>query len=151
MLQPFPGTVDFGRWEKNMQEDDRQIAGVPLTRYWLIPGNQRPKIYSPHPVMSAEEICRRTQLVWDKFYSLKLIWQRAGCVKSWKARAAFLLISKLYRQMYANTGISTDSARVARSARWARWLARPCRRLFAAAPMPHLEVPPARAELGHIA
>ena len=151
MLQPFPGTVDFGRWEKNMQEDDRQIAGVPLTRYWLIPGNQRPKIYSPHPVMSAEEICRRTQLVWDKFYSLKLIWQRAGCVKSWKARAAFLLISKLYRQMYANTGISTDSARVARSARWARWLARPCRRLFAAAPMPQLEVPPARVELGHIA
>ena len=151
MLQPFPGTVDFGRWEKNMQKDDRQIAGVPLTRYWLIPGNQRPKIYSPHPVMSAEEICRRTQLVWDKFYSLKLIWQRAGCVKSWKARAAFLLISKLYRQMYANTGISTDSARVARSARWARWLARPCRRLFAAAPMPQLEVPPARVELGHIA
>src|SRR5256886_495074 len=151
MLQPFPGTVDFGRWEKNMQEDDRQIAGVPLTRYWLIPGNQRPKIYSPHPVMSAEEICRRTQLVWDRFYSLKLIWQRAGCVKSWKARAAFLLISKLYRQMYANTGISTDSARVARSARWARWLARPCRRLFAAAPMPQLEVPRARVELGHIA
>jgi hypothetical protein len=30
---------------------------------------------------------------------------------------------------------------VARSARVARWMARPCRRLFAARPMPQLEVP----------
>ena len=29
-----------------------------------------------------------------------------------RARLAFVLISKLYRQMYANTGIATDSARV---------------------------------------
>jgi hypothetical protein len=36
-----------------------------------------------------------------------------SCV-SLKARIAFLLISKLYRQMYANTGIATDSARVNR-------------------------------------
>ncbi len=43
--------------------------------------------------------------------------------------------------MYADTGIATDSARVAWSARWARWLAKPCRRLFAARPMPELEVP----------
>jgi hypothetical protein len=54
---------------------------------------------------------------------------------------AFVLISKLYRQMYANTGIATDSARVARSARRARWLARVVRRLFIAAPMPDLEEP----------
>jgi hypothetical protein len=43
--------------------------------------------------------------------------------------------------MYANTGIATDSARVNRSARWARVIARPCRRLFAAKPMPHLAIP----------
>ena len=52
-----------------------------------------------------------------------------------------MLISKLYRQMYANTGIATDSARVNRSARWARLIAKPCRRLFAAQPMPDLQVP----------
>ena len=40
-----------------------------------------------------------------------------------RARLAFVLISKLYRQMYANTGIATDSARTARSAKWARMLA----------------------------
>jgi hypothetical protein len=43
--------------------------------------------------------------------------------------------------MYANTGIATDSARVNRSATWARWIAKPCRRLFQAPPMPELEVP----------
>jgi hypothetical protein len=51
------------------------------------------------------------------------------------------LISKIYRQMYADTGIATDSARIARSTRWARWLAKPCRALFSARPMPGLQVP----------
>ncbi len=55
-----------------------------------------------------------------------------------RARLAFVLISKIYRQMYADTGIATDSARVSRSAQWARWLAKPCQRLFAASPMPDL-------------
>jgi hypothetical protein len=54
---------------------------------------------------------------------------------------AFVLVSRLYRQMYANTGIATDSARVARSARLARGLARLCRRFFAGRPMPHLQAP----------
>ena len=51
------------------------------------------------------------------------------------------MMSKLYRQMYANTGIATDSARVTRSANWARLLARPARKLFVASPMPDLQVP----------
>jgi hypothetical protein len=93
--------------------------------------------------MSAEEIRQRTQSVWDTFYSLKYIWTRSGFIKSMRARLAFVLISKIYRQMYADTGIATDSARVSRSARWARWLAKPCQRLFAAPPMPHLKLPEA--------
>jgi hypothetical protein len=43
--------------------------------------------------------------------------------------------------MYANTGIATDSARVNRSAQWARLMAIPCRRLFAGRPLPDLEMP----------
>ena len=43
--------------------------------------------------------------------------------------------------MYADTGIATNSARVTWSGRWARWLAKPCRRLFAGSPMPELQVP----------
>jgi radical SAM superfamily enzyme YgiQ (UPF0313 family) len=141
MLTPFPGTVDFAAWEKSMEQDTTRIAGVPLTRHWLIPQELRPKVYTPHPVMEADEIRQRTQAVWDEFYSLPKIWQRSSCVSSLKARLAFVLISKLYRQMYANTGIATDSARVNRSARWARVIAAPCRRLFAAPPMPDLQVP----------
>ncbi len=54
-------------------------------------------------------------------------------------------MSKLYRQMYANTGITTDSGRMARSVRWSRWLAAPLQRLFAGTPMPDLKVPAAEA------
>jgi radical SAM superfamily enzyme YgiQ (UPF0313 family) len=143
MLTPYPGTVDFMRWEKNMEASPVQIAGIPITRRWLIPRALRPKVYWPHPTMSAEEIRRRTQSVWDSFYSLESIWARSRFIKSLRARLAFVLISKIYRQMYADTGIATDSARVSRSARWARWLAKPCQRLFAARPMPHLNVPEA--------
>ena len=94
-----------------------------------------------HPVMDADQIRRRTQGVWDRFYSFRSIWNRSRAVRSLKARLAFVLISKIYRQMYANTGIATDSARVNRSAQWARWMAIPCRRLFAGRPMPDLQVP----------
>ena len=141
MLTPFPGTLDFVAWEKTMANDTTKIAGVPITRHWLIPQANRPKVYTPHPVMSADEIRQRTQGVWDQFYSLPNVWERSKCVKSLKSRLAFVLISKLYRQMYANTGIATDSARVSRSAQWARLIAKPCRRLFTAKPMPDLQVP----------
>jgi radical SAM superfamily enzyme YgiQ (UPF0313 family) len=142
MLTPFPGTIDFAKWEREATANE--IDGVPLTRYWLIPAGKRPKIYSPHPVMSADEIRQRTQATWDRFYELSTVWKRSDCVRSLKARLAFVLISKLYRQMYANTGIATDSARVARSARWARVMAKSCRWFFVASPMPDLEVPLAR-------
>jgi hypothetical protein len=89
--------------------------------------------------MSAEEIRRGTQHTWDQFYSIRLVWQRSRFLRTLRSRLAFVLISKLYRQMYANTGIATDSARTNRSARWARWLARPCRRLlFVTEPAPDL-------------
>jgi radical SAM superfamily enzyme YgiQ (UPF0313 family) len=141
MLTPFPGTTDFAAWEKSLESDTTRIAGQPLSRHWLIPQAQRPKIYTPHPAMSPDDIRRGTQRAWDRFYSLGSIWKRAQCVESLKSRLAFVLISKLYRQMYANTGIATDSARVGRSANWARWIARPCRRLFTAGPMPDLAIP----------
>ena len=85
-----------------------------------------------------------TQATWDAFYSLPLIWQRSSCVKSLRGRLAFVMLSKLYRQMYANTGIATDSARVSRANRWARLIAKPCRRLFTAPPLPDLQLPASR-------
>jgi radical SAM superfamily enzyme YgiQ (UPF0313 family) len=141
MLTPFPGTVDFNRWEKEMGANMTQIGGVPITRRWLIPHADRPKLYCPHPVMSAEEIRERTQQVWDHYYTISAIWRRSRFLKSMKSRLAFIMISKIYRQMYADTGIASDSARAARSTRFVRWLAVPCRRLFSASPMPELQVP----------
>lgn len=91
--------------------------------------------------MSLEEIRIGTQEAWDRFYSWRRIWARSRVLESVKGRVAFVLISKLYRQMYANTGIATDSARVARSARWARIMGTVCRRLFLGAPMPGLAEP----------
>jgi radical SAM superfamily enzyme YgiQ (UPF0313 family) len=145
MLTPFPGTIDFERWEKNQKLDPNAVSvgGVPLTRYWLIPAAVRPKMFSPHETMSADEIRARTQGVWDKFYSMSAVWQRSKCVPTLKGRLAFLFISKLYRQMYANTGISTDSARRQKATRMARLMAIPCRKLFAAKPMPELKFPEA--------
>jgi radical SAM superfamily enzyme YgiQ (UPF0313 family) len=138
MLTPFPGTVDFEAWEKRVGSAVERVGDIPITRHWLIPQAQRPKVYAPHAVMTADEIRARTQAVWDRFYSLRRIWVRSRCTPTLRARLAFIEISKLYRQMYANTGIATDSARVNRANRWARLIARPCRRLFVARPLPTL-------------
>jgi radical SAM superfamily enzyme YgiQ (UPF0313 family) len=141
MMTPFPGTVDFDRWEKSLGEQVERVQGVPITRYWLIPGDRRPKLYIPHPTMSPDEIRARTQRVWDTFYSLSAVWDRSRCAQKLRDRLAFVFVSKLYRQMYANTGIATDSARRKAANRWARWLARPCWYLFRTRPMPDLSVP----------
>jgi hypothetical protein len=92
----------------------------------------------------------RTQGVWDSYYRLSEIWKRAKCVKSIKSRLAFVFVSKLYRQMYANTGIATDSARRNKANRWARWTGRICLRLFRSNPMPHLEIPRPEPSLTNI-
>jgi hypothetical protein len=141
LLTPFPGTVDFEKWAASAGNRDRHVSGIPITRHWLIPKHQRPKLFSPHPLMSLEEIRIRTQGAWDRFYGWRNVWARSRVVKSIRARLAFVLVSRLYRQMYANTGIATDSARVARSTRWARWLGLATRRLFVTTPMPQLQIP----------
>ena len=138
-LTPLPGTIDFEEWERAMTGDPAEIGGIPLTRYWLIPGPQRPRVYIAHPRMSPNEIRQRTQTAWDRFYKLRAVWTRSSCIKTPKGRLTFALVSKMYRQMHANTGMATDSARANRSATWARWIARPAQRLFTASPMTHTQ------------
>ena len=77
MLTPFPGTVDFEKWAAHDDNRERQVHGVPITRHWLIPNHQRPKLYSPHPVMSLEDIRAGTQSAWDRFYSWRNVWARS--------------------------------------------------------------------------
>jgi radical SAM superfamily enzyme YgiQ (UPF0313 family) len=141
MMTPFPGTVDFARWEKEQAADPTMVEGTPITRYWLIPTRIRPKMFTPHPSMSSEEIKERTQGVWDRFYDWSSVWKRSACTPTLRARVAFVLLSKLYRQMYAGTGISTDSARRQKAKSYARWIARQTRKVFQAKPMPELVGP----------
>jgi radical SAM superfamily enzyme YgiQ (UPF0313 family) len=141
MMTPFPGTVDFTRWEKEQSQNPTMVGDIPITRYWLIPTEVRPKMFTPHPTMSSNEIRERTQKVWDRFYDWSSIWERSACTPTLRARIAFMFLSKLYRQMYAGTGISTDSARRKKSKRWARFTAHQCKKLFRAKPMPELEGP----------
>jgi radical SAM superfamily enzyme YgiQ (UPF0313 family) len=141
LLTPFPGTVDFDRWAAEERQRGTTVDGVPLATHWLIPESHRPRLYVPHPTMSFEEIRAGTQHAWDRFYGWRQVWRRSRVVESVRSRIAFVLISKMYRQMYANTGIATDSARVQHSARWARLLGLACRRLFVGRPMPDLAVP----------
>jgi len=86
LLTPFPGTVDFEKWAGQEANRERLVHGVPITRHWLIPKHQRPKLYSPHPQMSLEEIRCGTQHAWDRFYSWRSVWARSRVVKSLKAR-----------------------------------------------------------------
>jgi radical SAM superfamily enzyme YgiQ (UPF0313 family) len=147
LLTPFPGTLDFDKWAASPEQRDATVDGIPVTQHWLMPNDRRPKLFSPHPTMAVEEIRERAQRAWDQFYSWNSVWDRSRVVTSVKGRMVFMLISKLYRQMYANTGIATDSARVARSARMARWMATLCRGFFVGQPMPELQVPaPMRTE-----
>ena len=141
MMTPFPGTVDFARWEKEQAAAPEMVEGTPITRYWLIPTAIRPKMFTPHPSMSSEEIKDRTQRVWDRFYDVRDIWKRSACTPTLRARIAFVLLSKLYRQMYAGTGISTDSARRKKAKSSARWIAAQAKRIFKAEPMPELISP----------
>ncbi|MEO7029613.1 MAG: radical SAM protein [Acidobacteriaceae bacterium] len=141
MMTPFPGTVDFIRWEKEQAVAPEMVGDTPITRYWLIPTAIRPKMFTPHPSMAADEIRARTQKVWDRFYTLGAVWQRSACTPTLRARVAFVLLSKLYRQMYAGTGISTDSARKKKAKTWARWTASQTRKIFRAKPMPELTYP----------
>jgi len=146
LLTPFPGTVDFDKWAAEENQRGTKVDGVPITQHWLIPEARRPRLYAAHPTMSLEEIRVGTQRAWDRFYNWRNVWHRSHVVTSIRARVAFVLISKMYRQMYANTGIATDSARVQRSTRWARWLGLACRRLFLGKPMPDLAFPGERLE-----
>ena len=54
MLTPFPGTVDFAKWElgESRKKDIETVDGTPITRHWLIPQARRPKVYTPHPVLT---------------------------------------------------------------------------------------------------
>ena len=141
-LTVFPGTVDFERLERELGDSIQKVNGVPITRRWLIPKAQRREAYILNEHFTPEDLRFRTQIVWDHFYSIPMIWKRSREFTSQlRWRFMFLLISKVFRQMYADTGLATDSARVAWTKKYTKHLARLLARLFKGRPMPDLRVP----------
>ena len=140
-LTPFPGTLDFETWEREQGDDIEKVDGVPVSRHWLIPQENRPKLLTPHPVMSGEEIRQGTQRVWNNFYSLKASWQRSNILKAIRNRLIFVVASKVMLQAFGNTGLSTDSARASRATKLGGIGFSLLQKMFAAQPMPELEVP----------
>ena len=141
LLTPFPGTVDFEKWAGRRRKRDQ---GRRRAHHPALADSRRAAAEALHARIRR---CRSKKSAWARrapgieFYSWRRVWARSRVVESLKGRVAFVLISKLYRQMYANTGIATDSARVARSARWARWMGIACRRLFMARRCPRRRIP----------
>ena len=147
-ITPFPGTLDFLRWEKD-EASQVTVEGVPLNRFWLLPKTKRPRLLMPHPTMSPQEVRQRAWEAWQHFYSLRSIWARAVKLNSdARGRVFYFLASMLFLKMYGGTGFATDSARSTRAARWARWIARWSLPLFRNKPMPGLQVPKAVASAG---
>jgi len=133
---PLPGSVDFDRWAKD--QAGVKVAGIPITKYWLIPFEQRPKVYMPHPTMTPEQMLDHLEKTWGRFYSLPAIWDRAHAAKRMRSRLAFVLASKLLRQMYVRPNLAQNRSGQRQAKRLARYLARPCQRLFRAREMPEL-------------
>jgi radical SAM superfamily enzyme YgiQ (UPF0313 family) len=130
-LTPFPGTVDFMHWEKRMRAELQEPERSRLTRYWLVPYHERPKVQVAHPTMSSSELLTHTVRAWRRFYRLGSIWRRSHVMASLKTRLLFVLASKLFVQMYFHTGIASDSARATRAASWSGALSRVSHRLIA--------------------
>ncbi len=66
-LTPFPGTVDFEKWEKEEAGARQSVDGIPINRHWLIPSERRPKAYMPHPSMSFEKSVEQFQMQRSSF------------------------------------------------------------------------------------
>ena len=121
LLTPFPGTLDFEKWAASPEQQGVQVDGD--SGHAALADPARAPAQALHaasddggggdPGAHAGRVGPVLQLA-RRLGALARRWSRS------RHALAFVLISKLYRQMYANTGIATDSARVARSARMAR-------------------------------
>ena len=103
--------------------------------------SKRPKLLTPHPVMSPEEIRKGTDEVWENFYSVWASWKRSNVVKSLRSRLMFVLASKAMLYGFGKTGLSTDSARASRASQWAGLGFSLLQKLMTTKPMPDLQVP----------
>ncbi len=141
MLTPFPGTLDFAAWEETMKSDSTRIDGIPLTRHWLIPQGARPKVY----IAASGHVARRDPRpdtgrlgpVLQPVADLGALALRQVAAEPAGVRADLEALSadvRQYRHRHRQRAREPIGAVGA-------LIAKPCRRLFIAAPMPNLQVP----------
>ena len=110
--------------KRRLATDVPTVDGTPITRYWLIPPDERPKMFMPHPTMNSEEMRQRTQGVWDRFYSFARCGSgraaRRICARGWRS---FLFPSCTGRCTRAPASPPIAPARLAPTAGLAGW---PC-------------------------
>jgi hypothetical protein len=72
--------------------NDHSFGTAVITPRWLFV-LAAAKMFTPHPLMSSDEIREGTQKVWDRLYELGAIWKRSACTSFLRARLAFVLLS----------------------------------------------------------
>ena len=131
LLQPFPGTVDFERWERS-QTNPPTIDDVPLTRHWLLPTARRPRCTCPTRHLAPEQIRNYTQAVWDQLLQparhLEARPVRQDTEGKTGVRAHFEALPPDVRKH----GHCDRQRTTHRAKRMARLIAWPCRRFFVA-------------------
>ena len=140
MMTPFPGTVDFDRWEKEQAVAPEMVGDIPITRYWLIPTAIRPKMFTPHPSMSSGEIASARK----RSGIASTTGPPSGSAQPAPQPFAPESPSCSSRSSTARctpAPASRPTARAARSRRVGPLDREQCRKLFAANPMPELQSP----------
>jgi radical SAM superfamily enzyme YgiQ (UPF0313 family) len=74
-LTPFPGTIDFEKWEKDVTGAKRNTDKTPVTRHWLIPTEQPPKKCTCHIPRC---LPRRFGAGHSKSGTASTVWQGSG-------------------------------------------------------------------------
>jgi hypothetical protein len=117
----FPGTVDYDLMLRD-KLPVRWAAG--LENYWLADRVGHNKLPYRHPNLSGEEIMAALRDLWTDFYSFRQILARVVHLKIVRPDhfVAYLLMSRLFKAVYFDSGIATDSARTSKVG----WLTRRC-------------------------
>lgn len=104
----FPGTTDYELLKRNKHALKIEAG---MERYWLRTiGDQ---LTFSHPTLSKHDINAGLKQLWCEFYSIRNILKRAWHLKlrSPLLLIGYFLVSKIYKTIYYNYGISADSAR----------------------------------------
>ena len=123
LLTPFPARSISRSGRQTNRGSGTSVDGVPLTQHWLIPENQRPKLYTEHPTMSLEEIRVRTQGAWDRLLQLPPHLEAVARRRSMARACVRARVQALSADVREHRHRHRQRAR-SRSARRARWIGR---------------------------